>query len=242
MKYLLLTIFSLTTILSSGQKIAPFKDNDFPTDKFIIKKEQRTLGAISVNLIQAKPRKQGDSQFMCRTWLTIKDKTKLIKELNADTNPVGGCSGLFFPESQPNKDLIIISKFGDYDGRLFTVNRKGEFRDYLGGTIYVSGDKKYLFTNYDSDLSGVSIIDLTKNELIYSGELKQYIADWYFQGGEYFALISEDVKVNGETGLLTFDFMTKTFNEKRTKDRIDSKYRLKIYNDYSRVPDCSCGK
>src|SRR5688572_2893279 len=125
MKYRLLTIFLLTTIISSGQTIAPFKDTDFSADKFVVKKEQWTLGIITVDLIHAKPKKQDDSrQFSCRTWLTIKDKNKLIKELAQDADAVGGCSGLFFPDSQPNKDLIIISKFGDYDGRLYVVNSK----------------------------------------------------------------------------------------------------------------------
>jgi hypothetical protein len=243
MKYALSTLFCLATILSIGQKIVLFKDKDFPSDKFIVKKEQLTLGTITVDLTQTKPKKQdGSRQFMCRTWLTIKDKMELIKELTTDVNPVGGCSGLFFPESQPNKELIIISKFGDYDGRLFIIDRKGEFKDYSGGIFYVSGDKKYLFTNYDSDLSRISIIDLKKNELIYSGELKQYITDWYFENGEYFTVISEDAKVNGETGLLIFDFKTKTFKEKRTRVKIDLKYKLKVYNDFSKVPDCNCGK
>ena len=243
MKYRLLTIFLLTTIISSGQTIAPFKDTDFSADKFVVKKEQRTLGTITVDLIHAKPKKQDDSrQFSCRTWLTIKDKNKLIKELAQDADAVGGCSGLLFPESQPNKDLIIISKFGDYDGRLYVINKKGEFKDYLGGKFYVSSDSKYLFTNYDSDLSGVSIIDLTKNELIYTGELKQYLADWYFQDGQYFAIVSEDMKIDEGNGILIFDFKTKSFKESRTKEKIDPKGKLKIYNDYNRAPDCSCGK
>jgi hypothetical protein len=243
MKYRLLTMLFLTTILSSGQTISPFKDKDFPADKFIVKKEQRTLGTITIELTHAKPKKQDDpKQFMCRTWLTIKDKNKLIKELDQDANSVGGCSGLFFPDSQPNKDLIIISKFGDYDGRLLIVNNKGEFKDYLGGTFYVSNDNRYLFTNYDSDLSGVSIVDLTKNELIYTGELKQYLADWYFQDGQYFAIVSEDMKRIEGTGLLTFNFKTKSFKEVRTKETIDPKDKLKIYNDINRTPDCNCGR
>lgn len=243
MKYTLLAIFLLTTFISSGQTIAAFKDTDFSADKFVVKKEQRTLGTITVDLIHAKPKKQDDSrQFSCRTWLTIKDNNKLIKELAQDADAVGGCSGLFFPASQPNADLIIISKFGDYDGRLYLVNNKGELKNYLGGTLYVSNDNKYLFTNYDSDLSGVSIIDLPKNELIYTGELKQYLADWYFQNGQYFAIVSEDVKVYGETELLIFDFKTKLFTTKRTKEKIDPRDKLKVYNDYQKAPDCSCGK
>ncbi|HMJ67371.1 MAG TPA: hypothetical protein VK508_00670 [Cyclobacteriaceae bacterium] len=134
MKYRLLTIFLLTTVVSNGQTIAPFKDIDFSTDKFVVKKEQRTLGTITVDLIHAKPKKQDDSRhFSCRTWLTIKDKNKLIKDLAQDADAVGGCSGLFFPDNQPKKDIIIISKFGDYDGRLYVVNNKGGFKEYLGG-------------------------------------------------------------------------------------------------------------
>jgi len=91
-------------------------------------------------------------------------------------------------------------------------------------------------------LSGVSIIDLNKNELIYTGELKQYLADWYFQGGQYFAIVSEDVKTNGEAELLIFDFKTKSFTTKRTKENIYAKYKMKVYNDYQKAPDCSCGK
>jgi hypothetical protein len=243
MKYGLLTIFHLTCLVSSGQDIASFRAGDFPSDKFIVKKEQQTLGTITVDLIQTRPIKQDDpNQFMCRTWLTIKDKDKLIKTLAQDADAVGGCSGLFFPDRQPRKDLIIASKFGDYSGKLYIVNAKGEVTNHAGGTFYVSNDNKYLFSNYDSDLSGVTIVDLTKNELIYTAELEQYLADWYFQDGQYFAVVSEDVKVNGETGLLTFDFKTKTFRESRTKDAIDSKYRLTVYNDYRRAPDCNCGK
>jgi hypothetical protein len=243
MKYRLVTIFLITTIISNGQTIAPFKDIDFSADKFVIKKEQRNLGTITVHLIHAKPKKQDDpTQFSCRTWLRITDKDKLIKELAQDANAVGGCSGLFFPEKQPNKNLIIISRFGDYDGRLYIVNNKGEFKDYAGGMFYVSNDNRYLFTNYNSDLSGVSIIDLTKNELLFTGELKQDLADWYFHDGQYFAIVSEDVKTNGETALLIFDFQTKSFKEERTKEKLDPKDKLKIYNDYNSARDCICGK
>jgi hypothetical protein len=243
MTYRLLTIFLLITIRSTGQAIPSFNDIDFSADKFVIKKEQQTLGTITVELIHAKPKVQDDPrQFSCRTWLTIKDKNKLIKELAQDVDAVGGCSGLFFPDAQPAKDLIVISRFGDYDGRLYVVNNKGEFKDDPGGTFYVSRDNRYLFTNYDSDLSGVSIIDLTKNELIYTGRLKQYLADWYFRDGKYFAIVSEDIKVNGETGLLFFDFKTKSFKQKRIKEETDPKDKLKAYNDYNRAGDCSCGK
>jgi hypothetical protein len=155
---------------------------------------------------------------------------------------VGGCSGFYFPDKQPTKNLIVVSKFGDYDGRLLIINDKGELKDYLGGKFYVSADSKYLFSNYDSDLSGTTIVDLTKNESIYSGQLKHYLADWYYQGGQFYALISEDVIINGETGQLIFDFETKELKEKRTKDKIDPDKKLKVYNDPQAFMNCNCGK
>lgn len=241
--YRMLVILLLTSTISHAQTIATFNNTDFPADKFDVKKEQRILGTVSVDIIHAKPKNQGNSkQFDCRVWLIVKDNHKLVKELAHDIESVGGCSGLFFPENQPSKDFVIISKFGDYDGRLYLVNRKGQLKDYIGGTFYVSNDKRYLFTNYDSDQAGVSIIDLTTQEVMFSGELKQYLANWYFQNGQYFAIVSADVTINGETELLHFDLTTRSFKTKRTKEKIESSYQLKAYNNVQNVPDCSCGK
>ena len=155
---------------------------------------------------------------------------------------VGGCSGYYFPEMQPAKDLIVISKFGDYDGRLFIIDNKGEVKHYIGGKFYVSADNKYLFSNYDSDLSGVTIMDLTKNEVVYTGELNRYIADWYYQDGDYFALISEDVVVNKEVKKLLFNFQTKTFTEIKSEKPVDSRNKLRLYNDVVNARDCYCGR
>src|SRR5688572_2891106 len=123
MKSRLLILITIISYVSYGQTIAPFNENDFPTDKFIIKKEKETLEAITVDIVQVKPIKQGG--FSCRTWLTIKQEGKIIKELTQDMEGVGGCYGFYFPDKQPDNDLILISKFGDYDGRLLVVDNKG---------------------------------------------------------------------------------------------------------------------
>lgn len=241
-KYILLLGGILFANLLFGQTIPPYKEADFPAEKFITKKEQQTLGIITVNIVQVRPKKEADSKIPCRTWLTIKKGNKTIKEMSQDMEALGGCSGYYFPDKQPSKDLIVVSKFGDYDGRLFIINQKGELKDYIGGKFYVSADNKYLFSNYDSDLSGATIIDLVKNELIFSGPLKHYISDWYNQDRQYYALISEDVIINGETGRLVFDFIAKDFKEKRTKDKIDASKKLKVYNDPLMYTNCNCGK
>jgi hypothetical protein len=242
MKSRLLIFFVLISYVSLGQTIPPYNESEFPADKFVIKKEQQVLGIITVSIIQVRPKKGADSKISCRTWLTIKEGNETIKELSQDMEAVGGCSGYYFPDKQPSKDLLLISKFGDYDGRLLVINHRGELRDYLGGKFYVSADNRYLFSNYDSDLSGTTIIDLIKNEVIFTGQLKQYLADWYYQGGQYYSLVSEDVIVNGKTGQLAFDFLTKDFKEKRTKDKISPEKKLKVFNDPATYTNCNCGK
>jgi hypothetical protein len=72
--------------------------------------------------------------------------------------------------------------------------------------------------------------------------LKQYLGDWYYHGGQFYAVVSEDVIINGETGQLVFDFATKEFNEKRTKVKIDPNDRLMVYNDPLTYKNCNCGK
>jgi hypothetical protein len=110
MKSRLLILITLLSYCSFGQTIAPYNEKDFSLDKFIIKKERNTLGTITVEVIQVKPIKQGDSkQFTCRTWLTIKEREIIIKELAQDIEGVGGCYGFYFPDKQPSKDLIVIS-------------------------------------------------------------------------------------------------------------------------------------
>ncbi len=243
MNYKVLIFLNLLSFVTKGQKINSYKERDYPVDQFIVKIEERTVGSITIQLIHTKPKKQDAStQFSCRTWLTVKKGKQMIHELAQDINPVGGCAGLFFPDSQPIKDLVIISKFGDYHGKLYVVDTHGKIKEYAGGFFYVSNNNTYLFTNHDSDLPGVSIIDLTKNELIYSGELKDSFADWYEQDGQYFAVVmSNDAKIAGEPKILIFDFATKTFVEKQAKEKIDPKHKMKFFKNHAPIVDCSCG-
>jgi hypothetical protein len=138
---------------------------------------------------------------------------------------------------------MIMSKFGDYDGRLLTLNKDGELNDLIGGKSYISPDQKYLFSNYDSDLSGLTIIDLTQNEVVFSKQLNQYLGDWYYRDGQYYAISSEDDAINGETKILTFDFQSRKLIEtKKPAGYADRPYRLNVYIDPVEFEKCNCGQ
>jgi hypothetical protein len=241
MKIGLLILITILSYNLLGQTKTVFMESDFPKDKFIIKKEKQALGTISVDIVQVSPISHDDpNQFYCRTWLTVKYGDKLIKEqYEKDIEPVGDCFGFSFPERQPSSNILLLSRFGGYDGRIYTITNKGEFSDYAGGSFYVSSDNEYIFSNHHSDLPGVTIIDLNENKLIFSGELEKYISDWYFQDGKYFAVIDED-GLDSKTKL-TFDFKTKKFEVGQLTNNVDIKNKLKLYND-PRERHCSCGK
>jgi hypothetical protein len=140
----------LSGYVGLAQKPLPFSETEYPNKNFIVSKQQKSLGSLTVNLTLVTPREQTiQRHFFCRAWLTVKKGQTLIKELSDEIEPSAGCSGFFFPDHQPTKEVMIISKFGDYDGRLLTLTPEGELNDLIGGKSFISPDQKYLLSNYD---------------------------------------------------------------------------------------------
>jgi hypothetical protein len=99
---------------------------------------------------------------------------KYFKSIDA----VGSCYGLIIPVIQPREDYFILSKMGDYDSRIFIIDSLGKVTEKYGGSIYVSRDKRYLFSYSGADgrrltiLSGEKyvIFDLTIKKIIISAK------------------------------------------------------------------------
>lgn len=246
---ILLTGF-LSTVKVSGQKhdkFEPYIPSDYSKDKYQIKIDTVTFSKLNIEITQVRflyKKTNTPSDFFCRGWLTISKGGKTIHHLYFKSiEPVGGCSGFFIPDTQPRKDCFIISKFGDYDGSIFLIDTTGQVTEKLGGMFYISKDNRYLFSNYDSDLSGLTVYDLNKKLVLFSDTLEPYLADWYFQDKKYFALVSED-DVNGDTiKIATFDFAT----NKIIISHVDKSYpktenQLTIINDFSHANECNCGR
>lgn len=136
----ILLISFLTATSCFGQtpdNYEPFKSSDYATDQYQIKLDTSKFSKFKIEIRQAKllnNKTNSPSDFYCRGWLTVKQGDKIITEqFFKSIESVGGCSGLFISDTQPSKDCFIISKFGDYDGRIFIFDTTGKVTEKMGG-------------------------------------------------------------------------------------------------------------
>jgi len=248
-KFLFLIIFLQSTRLLSQSQLPDisFKASDYPAPKYEIKIDSVSFSDFKIEICQTRLliHNPESPQSHCKCWIILYKENKIFKELFVgDVDPVGGCSGLFYPDIQPRNDYFLISKFGDYSGALFIIDKEGNIISDMGGIFYVSEDKRYLFSHYDSDISGLFIYDFEKKTKLYSETPEQYFGDWYFQDNQYFTEIYNHESNNVENNrVAVFDFtsarmkMTYIPEAKRKAEN-----KLKIYNNPMIEKECTCGK
>jgi hypothetical protein len=233
-------------------KFEPFRNSDYPADKFQIKIDTARFAKFRIEIRQIKYTGNPEtdtSSFYCRAWLTITQRNKIItQQFYKSIEPVGGCSGLFIPDQQPRKDFFIFSKFGDYNGSIIIIDTTGTVTEKIGGIFYISKDQRYLFSNYDSNLAGLTVYDLNKHAVIYSSsaELRNdaSLNDWYFQDEKYFTRVYDDETDSSDDviKIATFDFKTnKLVISAVNKNYLKKENKLKVYNDTKYARDCNCG-
>lgn len=242
-KNITLILFLAFAFLAKGQDFKLFSDNDYPLDQFEINKKSFNFSKFEVQLIQlsSKGKLDGNSIF-CRSWLSLLDEGSLKSQIHYENiEAVGGCAGIYVPDQQPIPGYLIGSKFGDYNGQLIVVNHLGEIKTYLGGIFYVSKDRKYLFSNYDSDLNGLTVIDMENNEVLFESEIEKYLADWYYFDSKYYAVISEDYVQNSNIEILEFHVRSRKIEYRKVDlNSIDERNMLPRYNLILSAKDCNC--
>lgn len=250
-KTLLILIFMAFAGSSYAQrhdKFEAFNPSDYPANKYQIKLDSASFFQFKIEIRQVKNNKMTNSQsdFYCRAWLSVTRGNKIIQQIYyASIEPVGSCGGLFIPDKQPVKDYFIISKLGDYDGKIFILDKNGKFTEKSGGPFSISKDHHYLFSDYYSDLSGLTVYDLRQNLVLFSDTIEPVsLADWYFQDKKYFAEIW-DAKANRvkRNQIAVFDPKTKKLiisEVEKNYARMENK--LPVYNDNRNINDCGCGK
>jgi len=221
--------------------------SDYPEDIYSIKTDTFNFRTLKIELIQVKltDHKNSDStSVFCRIWLIVKNSRVIIDKLFInDCESVGGCSGIFTSPKQQVKDYFILSKFGDYDGRIILIDTSGKINSYFGGQYYLSSDNKYLFSTYNSDLAGLTVYDLSQNKVLFTSDsISTYLSDFYFYDKNYFAIVSEDVKRHNQTDIVTFDFKLNNLLKSTVNDSYISKAKqLKVFNKFTYEP-CNCGR
>lgn len=246
-------VFLLSVLLCAGQtkdNYEPYKSSDYSGDQYLIKLDTASFSKFKIEIRQVKALNQSiwdSSSFYCRGWITVKEGEKVIvQKYFRSIEPVGGCFGLFLPDKQPVRNYFIFSKFGDYDGSIFILDNTGTLIEKPGGIFYISDDQRYLFSNYDSDVAGLTVFDFMNNRLLYSeiDELTAGIEIWYFQNGKYFATTYGSNHNKNESGIkiATYDFKTnKLIFSIMDKSRLKTENQLKVYNDYQFAKECNCG-
>ena len=250
--FLLLGILTVTTCFGqTADKYEPFRSSDYAADKYQIKLDTATFSKFKIEIRQAKlldNKSNTPSDFYCRGWLTVRQGNKIITQrFFKSIESVGGCSGLYIPDTQPRKDFFIFSKFGDYDGSIFILDTTGKLTEKFGGIFFISEDKRYLFSNYDSDAAGLTVYDLNNRLFLYSesDSVPNHLGAWYFQDGEYFARAYDDNSDDEgqKIKIATFDFKTnKLVITTLDKTFLKGERQLKVYNDYQYAKECNCGR
>jgi len=249
MTKILSLIFTVLTLTTFGQvandKI--FIRADYPTSQYSIKADTFDFAGFKIELIHAKLRDYktyDNAAAYCRIWLTVKMGNAVVDKLFInDCEALGGCSGMYVSTEQVSKDYFILSKFGDYDGQVLIIDKSGKIKTFDGGYYYLSVDNHYLFSPYNSDLAGLTVYDLSKNQMLFTSDtIITHLAGFYYFDNKYFAMVSNDIKKLNQTDIVTYDFETNKLILSTVDDSyIEQAQRLKSYNVIQYAP-CDCGR
>jgi len=222
----LISAFYLMPSIGISAELEPvsrlFIANDYPSKQFKISVTEIKNGNTKIKIRQVKRTKPFDHvPHVCRAWLDVEKSSKVIfSRYYDDIEPVGFSYGLFVPKKQPNPPYLAVVKNGDYDGRLFIFKTDGEVHDLLGGSYFLTKDKRYIFSQYASDASGLAVFDLVVGKVVFSSYKLPYIYKWYEMNGNYFFTEAEwrdnSGKASEKAGTVhIFDFKLKNLVEKK---------------------------
>jgi len=244
-KTIIITVLLILTTSSFGQssdKFESFRRSDYPVEKYQITSDSVQFKDFVIEIRQVR-NKSGYEPFSCRAWITIFNSGKPIyQKYFKAIDAVGSCYGIFIPLSQPRNDYFILSKLGDYDGRIFIVDSKGVVTEKPGGQFYVSKDKRYLFSHYYSDESGLTVFDFNSGQTLFSETIAPRLYEWYQKDNKF---ISRVELLNGQTSntdYYYFDLSAKKLIPfKQNKDYLRSEDKLSQYIDNNTRRFCNCG-
>ncbi len=219
---LMVLFFSITDILSQTNNTDIYKINE------IIK----TIGKINVKVFQYKSKISSPNIPQCKAVIRIFDNNNLIDSIEfSNIDAVGGYYGLLiYPELINNH--VVISKYGDYDGRTIIINDKGQKFITIGGYSFLDISEELLFSIYDSDLSGFSVFNFnTDKEIFKMVDMGDRPQKFYKKNSKYYFL-----SVNDETGQkIIYEINLKKHKILKGNINVNNDYLLKEMADYEKI-------
>jgi hypothetical protein len=122
------------------------------------------LKDIEIILRQELP-SENNPMFSCHSSIYIIKSSKKVDSLKfREIEAVGGYYG--FRNAQKIENHFMVTKHGDYDGRTIIINQNGKIFNLIGGQPFLDKEQNFVFSIFDSDLSGFSIFDLNNDSLL----------------------------------------------------------------------------
>lgn len=199
---ILLTLLGIALLMPqitySEQAYKPFVAKQYNQQEYKITQRDIQHGDLTLRIIEAKKLINfTEPPHYCRAWFdVIRSKSSVFRRYFEDIMPVAFSFGLFVPKVQPPSPYFAVVKNGDYDGRLFLVRNDGKVFDLMGGFYFITQDRRYLFSQYASDIEGLVVLDLQAGKTVFSSDQLPYIHQWYVKDGTYFFTESEWLPVN----------------------------------------------
>jgi len=183
----LLMLAATTAQVTVQQGGNAFRARDYPSGKFKVTQKTFTHGTVIIRVIQVKNLGYTMEPDTCRAWLEVRKGSQLLKRFYyGDFKPVGGSFGLLLLKQQPSPDYFVAVKEGDYDGRLLLVSKDGTTHDLPGGMFFLTEEKRYLVSEYESDLYALVVFDLQENKVVLEARNLPEIGSWYKDDAGYF--------------------------------------------------------
>lgn len=213
-------------------------------------------GDAAISVQQAR----GKGPALCRASLTVTkngEETFRIEYDNMDA--VGDSFGLFVPDKQPPGDYFFVIKIGDYNGRMFIIDKNGETRNVIGGYYFLieHDGRPYLFCSYHSDVEGLLVLDLTTGVIdCVTAESPSRFLDiphvyqWYRLKDRVFYSTYVHVRSNGKSSnrevnevVCAYNFERKTLHPMEMwKAGIETAEPIEYDFNPHDYPDCECTK
>jgi hypothetical protein len=179
-----------------GAGTKPFDPKEYPSDKFRVSKKDYAFGDLTVRIINVKNeewKNRGVATSVpryCSAWVELlRGASSPVKRLfYDDIDPVGSNFGVLVPDRQTTNDYFLVVKLGDYDGRLLLISPTGDVDDIPGGLFFVTADKKYLVSEYESDLSEITVYDLAEHRVAIPPTEMPELGSWYRDETGYFVM------------------------------------------------------
>ena len=235
----------LTTCIFSQEKIEPkvaqFNSADYPKETFQITFDSLKFHNLLIDIIRIRSLK-GDYRVNCRSWLTVKNNNRIIyQRYFPSIDAVGACYGIFIPIIQPRKDYLLVTKLGDYDSKVFIIDSLGKVTEKNGRGLYISNDKRYLFSHSAAE-DWLTVYDFEQGSSLFSEKLRPSLGDWYLQDNKYISPIVHNMKGDQSGTYVIFDLTLNKLIISAVNDILpDPKSKLQNYLEIANLIDCNCG-